>query len=134
MSRRSGRKGVYSDPYASKKASEGYGTVFPSCLTDEKFINLPYPAKHLYSCCRAQSRSEEGRQCLYMYNQDNGTQYTHEVFFVFPASRLKEFGYDPSDAYRYMKRLIDSGFIRVAVRNKSRRQPNIYAFSLDWKK
>ena len=59
--------------------------------------------------------------------------YTEGRDFVFPASHLKEYGIDRSNAVKWFHELEDNGFITVLEKNKNRRKMNVYSFSSGWR-
>lgn len=122
------------DYFASRcGAKETYGTIYYSLLTDEKFLKLSNMARYLYVCCRVQSTSRLGRECLYNHGNEEGVVYG-EGCFVLPAKHQREYGLnDRGNVAKWMKELIDAGFVDKLETNKHRKKVNVYRFSTRWR-
>ena len=129
----------------SRKTTQGYRDIFASCSGDkdrfgrvydsmckhQNYKNLSIGAKQFYTLCRVQSASVQGKTCLYKHGEEYKITYT-ERDFVFPASHLKMYGIDRSNANRYFKELIEAGFIDKKESNKPIKKVNVYSFSSRW--
>lgn len=87
--------------------------VGKSMLMPMPFQELSSGAKHLYLCCAIES---DGRSS-----------------FVFPQSTAKKYGIAPRSFRRYIKELIESGFILLENSGKKTRECNVYAMESRWR-
>lgn len=112
---------------------ETFAMMYDSMLKHPTFIMLSPTAKIIYMLCRNQATCKEGRQCLYNHSKKTGVIYP-ENCFVFPARHLEQYGYaDRGNATKYLKELINAGFIKIYEQNGHRFKLNIYQFSSVWK-
>lgn len=127
---------VPNDPLTSLSQSDNYAPLYDGTVTHERFKKLNQSAKLLYIACQIQRWSQPGRNHLYKFNRQNGTNYDHEQgYFTMPAKRIKEFGLDVGTCHRRaFKELIENGFIEVKENNRQRHKENIYRLSTKWKK
>lgn len=128
-----GKKPKYKDTFASVKGEDYFGTIYDGMCKSNKYKQLSLGARHFYTICRVQARSRHGKSCLYKHGDDFGIKYT-ENDFVFPASHLKMYGYDRSNAGKYFRELMAAGFIVKKEGNKTIKKVNVYSFSDGWKK
>lgn len=128
-----GKNKKYKDTYASISGNDYFGTIYDGMCKSEKYQRLSLAARQLYTICRVQARSSIGRACLYKHSKEFGITY-NENDFVFPASHLKMYGYDRSNAGKYIKELEAAGFIEKKEKNKHMKKVNVYSFSDGWKK
>lgn len=126
------KKKPFRDSYASCSVKDSYGTMFESMARSPNYQALSLPQKQLYTLCRVQYQSSIGKQCLYRHSEQEGKSYPPNAF-VFPATHLKAFGIHRQNAAKYMKGLIEAGFIECLEHNEHRHKPNVYAFSDKWK-
>ena len=95
---------------------------------------LSLPAKLLYCTLRVHSNSPEERECLSMHGKETGIEYDPDIFFVFPASHQRLYGYkDRRNVEKYMRELTAAGFIKKVESNWNLRQVTVYQFVSDWK-
>lgn len=127
------RKKIYNDPNASKVPNEAYGTIFESMLKSDAYKRLSPTAKALYICCRVQSQSKDGRECLYRHGKEYGIEYNHNIDFVFPAKHQEKYTKGRQNNDKYFKELIAAGFIIKREKNNYRFKVNVYSFSDKWK-
>ncbi len=130
MSRK--RTPKYRDVFASVAERDTFGTVFDGMLQHEAFKALSIGAKLFYVYCRVQSKTSRGKACLYKHGNEYGIIY-NENDFVFPASHLKDYKIDRSNATRYFYELEKAGFIEKKERNNHIKKVNVYTFSSKWK-
>lgn len=123
------------DPLTSFSKSDNFATIYDGTYTHERFKKLNQSAKLLYTYCQLQRWSKKGRDHLYKFNRQNGTNYDHEKgYFTMSVKRIKEFNLDPGTCHkRAFKELIENGFIEVVENNRLRHKENIYKFSTRWK-
>lgn len=126
------KKPKYKDLYASVGDKDFFGTIYDGMCKSKKYQALSIGAKQFYTLCRVQAKSSHGTSCLYKHGAELGITYT-EHDFVFPASHLKMYGFDRSNASRYFKELIAAGFINIKESNKHMKKVNVYSFSNRWK-
>lgn len=124
------------DPLTSLSRDDNYAPIYDGAVTHERFEKLNQSAKLLYIYCQIQRWSKKGRDHLYKFNKQNGTNYNHEQgYFTMPAKRIKEFHLDVGTCHkRAFKELIENGFIEVKENNRLRHKENIYKLSTKWKK
>lgn len=129
--RRSGKQPPLTDFYAAAYANDHFGTVYESMLISPAYLGLSIGAKHFYTLCRVQARSDDGRRCLYQCAGETGL--TVEMgCFVFPTKHLQKFGVDRTRASKWFKELEKHGFIKCVQRGKNCFAVNIYRFSNEW--
>lgn len=125
------------DTFASESGSqEKYFMMYESMMKHPSYINLSNTAKNLYNVCRTQARSKQGRSCLYKYGKaEHGEEWIYNnSYFVLPAKHQKEYGLNNrSNVSKYIKELIDAGFIKCVEKNKHRHKVNVYQFCTDWR-
>ncbi len=126
------KKPKYKDLYASIGDKDFFGTIYDGMCRSKAYQSLSIGAKQLYTLCRVQSKSTHGKSCLYKHSEEYGITYT-EHDFVFPASHLKMYGVDRSNANRYFNELEAAGFIDKKEKNKHMKKVNVYSFSNRWK-
>lgn len=129
----SSKKNKYKDPWASVAESENFGTLFEGMLKSTQYQSLSLGAKNFYCYCRVQARTRECKSTLYAHGKAQNTSYDEMRDFVFPAVHLREYGIQSSNACKYFKELIKSGFIDKKEDNKHRKKVNVYSFSNRWK-
>ena len=78
-------KSKYKDRNASATNSDNFGTIFDSMCKSNVYKALSLGARHFYTLCRVQARSQLGRACLYKHGKETGREYDPEKHFVFPA-------------------------------------------------
>lgn len=127
------KKEKFKDIKASCKTVDTFGTVFESMCKSEAYKGLTIGAKHFYTLCRVQSRSKTGRSCLFKHQQVYGINYNPEIYFVFPAKQMEEYGEKRQNGHRYFKELEQAGFIEIAENNSHIKKVNVYKFSDKWK-
>jgi hypothetical protein len=132
MSKTKNTKKKYHDICASRVAYENYGTMYESLRTSGAFQSLTIGAQLFYADCRIQYMSNGGKACLHKHAQECGREYD-EHCFVFPSSHLQRYGYDRSNASKYIKQLVAAGFIEIVENNKPRKKVNVYRFVETWK-
>ena len=129
---RGNKKQQYKDFCASAGSNDYFGTLYDGMCRSKAYQSLGIGAKHFYTLCRVQSRSKQGRACLYQHSTEYGITYT-ENDFVFPAEHLKMYGIDRSNANRYFGELEKAGFITKKEKNNHIKKVNVYSFSDKWK-
>ena len=120
------------DIYASAGNRDTFAMIYHDLIISDAFQSLTCAEKLFYVICRVQSRSQKGRECLYKHGIEEGVKY-NEHDFVFPASHMKKYGYDRSNGQKYLKALIDKGFIKRKEQNNHRYKVNVYSFTDGWK-
>ncbi len=134
MAQENHKKNKYSDYFASTEVNDNFGTIFDSMCKCKKYQELSIGAKHFYTLCRVEWKSELGRQSLYKFRREHGIEDKgKDNEFVFPAKHMKMYGVDRSNGSRYLKQLKEAGFIGIASFNKSRWKENVYYFDSKWK-
>lgn len=109
-----------------------YGTMGVEEMKSPQFRNLSVGAQLMYVRCRCQSQSPEGRRCLYQHSKDVGINYNPDSYFVFPSKHMAQYGVDRGNGSKWIKELIDKGFLERAESNKHRYKVNVYLFSTKW--
>ena len=129
-----GRKTQYKDYYASTGTDQrdSFGTLWDSMVTSGQFKRLSLGARFFYALCRVQWKSAQGRAYLYQHAKEESKTY-REPCFVFPAAHMEVYGIQRQNGARYIRELVQAGFIDVEEQNGHRRKPNVYAFSDKWK-
>lgn len=125
----------YKELYASKKHGryDNYGRLYVSMFESEKFQNMSINARLLYVICRVQAASQDGKACLFRHGEEHERHYDITRHFVFPAKHKERFGIkDRRNANRWIKELIDNGFIEIVENNQKQRKVTVYAFSDKW--
>ena len=108
--------------------------VYVSQIRSKAYTELSLSAKQLYIVMRVHAHSEEGRACLAMHGKETGIEYDPEIYFVFPASHQRLYGYkDRRNVDRYIKELERAGFIIRYEVNWNLRKVTVYKFVSDWK-
>ncbi len=115
-----------------KGQHENFGTVYESLVKSKQFQSLSMPAKLIYVYCRINANTSNGRACLYNHGKEEETSYTPN-HFVFPAGQQAEYGLKRTNTHRYLKELVNAGFIELCEQNKHRQKVNVYKFSSKWK-
>lgn len=131
MSRK--QKKPFKDDYACVGNDYYFGTMYESMCKSEAYQSLTIGARLFYMNCRVQSRSNDGKKCLYNHCKEFERQYDYTIYFVFPASHLEKYGYNRSNAVRYFNELEEKGFIEKVEKNQIRKKINVYRFSRKWK-
>lgn len=109
--------------------------LYVSQIRSKAYTELSLSAKQLYIVMRVHAHSEEGRACLAMHGKETGIEYDPEIYFVFPASHQRMYGYkDRRNVDRYIKELERAGFIIRYEVNWNLRKVTVYKFVSDWKK
>ena len=121
------------DLNASINNRDFFGTIYVGMCKSPAYKRLSIGAKQFYTICRVQAQSPEGTACLYNHGQEYGKNYNKEIYFVFPARHLKQYGYDRANANRYLNILEKEGFIKKCECNKPIYKVNVYKFVDDWK-
>lgn len=109
-----------------------YGTIGVRMMQSLEFRALTPGAQLMYMRCRCQSQSPEGRRCLYQYSKDVGMDYSPDRYFVFPSKHMAEYGVDRGNGSKWLKELINKGFLEMVESNKHRHKVNVYSFSTKW--
>ena len=108
--------------------------LYVSQIRSKAYTELSLSAKQLYIVMRVHAHSEEGRACLAMHGKETGIEYDPDIFFVFPASHQRLYGYkDRRNVEKYMRELNAAGFIKKVESNWNLRQVTVYQFVSDWK-
>ena len=81
-------------------------------LFDKKFTSLSVGARYLY---------------ILAANEAAGSRD-----FQFPALKMKALGIKERTARKYIKELIDAGFVELVRSGRNTRTPNDYCFSFHW--
>ena len=84
-----------------------------SLLLEEKWQALTYGQRAMYLCMKM----EAGGQ----------------TYFQFPRSVARKYGFHWATASALIRGLMDARFIRLVYSGKPTREPNEYAFIIDWK-
>lgn len=121
------------DLFASVGKGDTFAMIYDGMIKSDAFLSLTCAEKYFYCVCRVQSKSVDGKACLYRHGIEDGVQYT-EHDFVFPAKHMEKYGYDRSNGLKYINSLIDKGFIKCKEKNKHRYKVNVYSFTDGWKK
>ena len=121
-----------------------WSKFFPDLVQSERFQSMSNPAKLLYWYCRAQNLDSTARASLrkhadeeskllemdFSYWYENGSPY-----FVFPEAHCEKYGITGAYRSKYMKELIENGFVQIVEQNKHRfrdRKENVYMLSGLW--
>jgi len=96
----------------------------PDCK-EGRFIQV---GNSLYLSKTFQSLSSGAQQLYERMTMESGGRQT----FLFPLSAAHKYGIAESSFRRYVKELIEAGFIERRS-NKNLRKPNDYCFLLSWK-
>ena len=108
--------------------------LYVSQIRSKAYTELSLSAKQLYIVMRVHAHSEEGRACLAMHGKETGIECDPEIYFVFPASHQRLYGYkDRRNVDRYIKELERAGFIIRYEVNWNLRKVTVYKFVSDWK-
>ena len=99
--------------------NEKYGILYESMALSKEFQALTPTAKLFLVLCTMQ------------YNRTNIYKGDKKGIFTFPKKRMEQYGYDSRNGRRYLKELLDNGFIEVVEKNFFKE--NIYEFSEKWK-
>lgn len=126
------KKNYKSDYNASVGKDDKFGMMYDGMAKSEAYQKLKCGEKLFYIICRIQARSKQGTTCLYKHSAENGKNYS-ENDFVFPAEHMELYGYDRSNGGKYLKALVEAGFIEEKENNKHRYKVNVYSFSSKWK-
>lgn len=126
---------VPNDPLTSCWKRENYAPIYKGAVTHERFKKLNQSAKLLYIYCQIQRKSKTGKDHLYKFNRQNGTNYDPDKgYFTMPTKTLKEFNIDVGTCRkRAFPELIENGFIEVVENNRYSHKENIYKLSAKWK-
>ena len=84
-----------------------------SLLLSERWQNLTYGERSMYFCMKMEAGGRPD--------------------FLFPKSTAKKYGFHWATATRLIHSLMEAKFIRLVYSGKSTREPNRYAFIIDWK-
>lgn len=125
--------GTYTDYNASCVPNDTYGTIFSSMLYSKQFQALSIGAKMMYVYCRNQAQEKKAKASLILHGNEEGYVYPLGIYFVFPAKHMERYGQKRSNGCKYLKELIDAGFIEKVECNKHRKKENVYMFSSKWK-
>lgn len=133
MSRKK-RKAKINPVFSNDILKDHFSMMYVSQLRSKAYIELSLPAKLLYCTLRVHSNSPEERECLSMHGKETGIEYDPDIFFVFPASHQRLYGYkDRRNVEKYMRELNAAGFIKKVESNWNLRQVTVYQFVSDWK-
>ena len=133
MSRKK-RKAKINPVFSNDILNDHFSMMYVTQLRSKAYIDLSLPAKLLYCTLRVHANSLEGRECLFMHGKETGIEYDSDVFFVFPASHQRLYGYkDRRNVEKYMRELNAAGFIKKVESNWNLRQVTVYQFVSDWK-
>lgn len=127
------KKKRYEQDYCASAEGQDYFCKFYVGMTKhDAFIKLETCAKMMYVYCRVQAISSDGKRALYKHAENEGKRYSPNAF-VFPSSHFEKYGLERSNAAKQLKKLEESGFIKVIERNAHRHKPNVYEFSAEWR-
>ena len=133
MSRKK-RKAKINPVFSNDILNDHFSMIYVTQLRSKAYIELSLPAKLLYCTLRVHSNSPEERECLSMHGKETGIEYDLDIFFVFPASHQRLYGYkDRRNVEKYMRELNAAGFIKKVESNWNLRQVTVYQFVSDWK-
>lgn len=121
------------DYNASCSLQDNFGMIYESMVLSEAYKSLTIGQKQMYTLCRIQANSEQGRRCLYRHGEQENITYNVKTDFVFPEKHMERYGIKGQNGRKYMKDLIDKGFIVLKEKNSHRRKPNVYSFCSKWK-
>jgi len=111
-----------------------HARVFKSMLESKTWQKLTPSAKNMYVLCSVQLYDNNAKRYLKYLAEEQGIDYNHSITFVLPSSALERYGFrNTNNAYKYLKELVNAGFIDVVIRNKHRKRGNVYRFSEKWK-
>lgn len=129
------RSKTENDPLTSLTKHDNYAPIYDGAVTHERYKKLNQSAKLLYIYCQIRRQSKRGRNNLYKFNKQNGTNYNHEQgYFTMPTTALKEFDMDVGTCRkRAFPELVENGFIEVVENNRYSHKENIYKLSAKWK-
>lgn len=117
---------------ASAVDGDTFGTLYDSMLKNKKFQDLNIGARFFYVCCRVQSQSKQGKQCLYKHAEEYKRNYNENVF-VFPSDHLAKYGIQRNNAPKLFAQLEEAGFIKKLECNNHQHKVNVYTFTDAWK-
>ena len=127
------KKRYKANPCLSRTGSkDSFTPIYSSMVESEAFKKLKPTEKMMFVCCALQVKSSDGKRCLYEHCKANSTE-TNDNYFVFPAAHMKKYGIEQGKGSKALKKLCESGFIKVIEANKHRRQINVYTLSDGWK-
>lgn len=107
--------------------------MFVELFKNPKFYSLSQGAQNLWLRCYCECRGYSGRSVLDKYGEQEGKNYPQH-YFTFPEAHFETYGIPRNSARRWLRELIDAGFIEVIERNGHRRKVNVYAFTDKWLK
>lgn len=120
--------------FSSDTLKDRFVPLYVSQIRSKAYTELSISAKQLYIIMRVHAHSKEGRACLAMHGKETGIEYDPEIYFVFPASHQRLYGYtDRRNVDRYIKELERAGFIVRHEKNWNLRKVTVYKFVSDWK-
>ena len=119
--------------YATDNPNDNFGMIHEGLLKSLQFQNLSSGAQNFLLTCYVHAQTEKSRRCLYNHGKEFSREYDHERDFVFPRKQMEEYGVDGSNGYKYLKALIDAGFLEIKEQNKHMRMVNVYSFSSKWR-
>ena len=110
-----------------------FGIIYEGMCKSEQFQKLSRKAQIVYVLCRVHAHTQKCKACLYNHAKEEGRTYGPDCF-VFPDCQQDDYGeHDHSNFNKYMKQLINAGFIDLIENNKHRFKINVYSFSSKWK-
>ena len=111
-----------------------FGMVRDGLLQSPFFQSLTIGERYFYIVCLVEAKTSKSRRCLYNHGKENGKEELYSTLdFVFPAAHMRLYGFDSGNGSRYLKSLIEKGFLERVEGNKPRQQVNVYRFSTRWK-
>lgn len=127
-------KSTFRDIFASLNSSDKYfGTIYEGMCKSKQFQKLSPKTQLIYVLCRVHAQTKKAKAALYKHAAEEGRKYDVNDF-VFPDKQQDDYGeYDHSNFNKYMKKLVDAGFIDVKEENNYRHKTNVYSFSNRWK-
>lgn len=112
---------------------DSFGMIYGGMLKHEAFQKMSAGLQMFYVRCRVHANDEKAKRCLYKHAAEYQREYDYKTDFVFPATHLKEYGIDRSNASKMFRELQDRGFIVIKESNQHCKRPNVYSFSDKWK-
>ena len=117
MGRAKSAKNIEIKPWLSANADNREGRFVQlgnSLLLSKRFHELTSGARFMYMC---------------MTMESGGARE-----FIFPVSAAAKYGISQSSLERQIKELIAAHFISCIEQNQTIRKPNLYRFTVDWKR
>ena len=131
----------YDNPVSS------FGMVYADLLRCKQYQRLHPAAKALYTVCMAHAATKESQTCLYERLNSinavfgNWTEFdikqmcrnNRSGLFVFPEKQYQKYGYTHGSFNKYMKELIENGFVRRKYSGKNQHEVTVYEFDSKFK-